>query len=34
LTYNKLIDIRDKLASGEMGLELAKAQYWNDIKEG
>jgi hypothetical protein len=26
LTYNELIDLRDKLANGEIGLELAKAQ--------
>jgi len=32
LTYNELIDLRDKLANGEIGLELAKAQYWNDFK--
>jgi hypothetical protein len=34
LTYNELIEIRDRLANGEIGLELAKAQYWNDFKEG
>ena len=34
LTYNELIELRDKLANGEIGLELAKAQYWNDFKEG
>lgn len=34
LTYNELIDLRDKLASGGIGLELAKTQYWNDSKEG
>ena len=34
LTYNQLIELRDKLANGEIGLELAKAQYWNDFKEG
>ena len=34
LTYHKLIEIRDKLANGEIQLELAKAQYWNDFKEG
>jgi len=34
LTYNELIALRDKLANGEIRLELAKAQYWNDFKEG
>jgi hypothetical protein len=34
LTYNELIELRDKFANGEIGLELAKAQYWNDFKEG
>lgn len=34
LTYNELIDLRDKLASGGIGIELARAQYWNDSKEG
>jgi hypothetical protein len=34
LTYSELIDLRDKLANGEIGLELAKAQYWKDFKEG
>lgn len=34
LTYNEIIELRDKLANGEIGLELAKAQYWNDFKEG
>lgn len=26
--------LRDKLASGEIGLESAQAQYWKDFKEG
>jgi hypothetical protein len=34
LTYNELIQLRDKLANGEIGLEFAKAQCWNDFKEG
>lgn len=34
LTYNELIELRDKLENGEIGLELAKAQYWSDFKEG
>ena len=34
LTYNEPIELRDKLANGEIGLELAKAQYWKDFKEG
>ena len=34
LTYNELRQLKDKLVNGEIGLELAKAQYWNDFKEG
>lgn len=34
LTYNELIELRTKLTNGEIGLELAKAQCWNDFKEG
>ncbi|ESU19481.1 hypothetical protein FEDK69T_31530 [Flavobacterium enshiense DK69] len=34
LTYNELIELRDKLANGEISLELAKAEFWNDFKEG
>jgi hypothetical protein len=34
LTYNELIVLRAKLASGEISLEIAKAQFWNDFKEG
>lgn len=34
LTYNEIIDLRDKLTNGEIRLELAKAQFWNDFKEG
>lgn len=34
LTYSELIELRDKLTSGEIELEFAKAQYWKDFKEG
>ncbi|WP_324231742.1 hypothetical protein [Lacibacter sp.] len=34
LTYNERIELRDKLANGEIGIELAQTQYWNDFKEG
>ena len=34
LTYIELIDLRDKLVTGEIGLELAKEIYWADFKEG
>lgn len=34
LKYNELIDLREKLANGEIGLDLAKAQCWIDFKEG
>lgn len=34
LTYNELIELREKLANGEIALELAKELYWNDYKEG
>lgn len=34
LTCSQLIDLREKLVSGRIGLELAKAEYWNDNKEG
>jgi hypothetical protein len=34
LTYNELVELREKLANGEIGLEFAKAQYWSDFKEG
>lgn len=34
LTYNEVIELRDKLASSEIGLEFAQAQYWKDFKEG
>lgn len=32
LTYNELIELRDKLVHGEIQLELAKAQYWDGSK--
>lgn len=34
LTYSEVILLRDKLASGEIGLESAQAQYRKDFKEG
>jgi hypothetical protein len=34
LTYKERIELRDKLVNGEIGIELAKAQYWDDFKEG
>jgi hypothetical protein len=34
LTYNEVILLRDKLASGEINLESAQAQYWKDFKDG
>jgi ribosomal protein L37AE/L43A len=34
LTYNELIELRDKLVNNEIGLELAKTQFWNDFIEG
>lgn len=34
LTYKEYIELRDRLANGEVGLEYAKAQCWRDIKEG
>jgi len=34
LTYSEVIVLRDKLASGEIGLEFAQAQYWKNFKEG
>jgi hypothetical protein len=33
-TYNEVIELRHKLVNGEIELELAKAQYWKDVKEG
>lgn len=34
LTYNELIELRDKLINNEIGIELAKEQCWKDFKEG
>lgn len=34
LTYKEHIDLRDKLVNGEIQLEVAKAQFWGEIKEG
>lgn len=34
LTYNERIELRDKLANGEIEIELALAVYWKDFKEG
>lgn len=34
LTYSEIIVLRDKLQNGEIELEFAKAQLWNDLKEG
>lgn len=34
LTYNERIELRDKLASGEIGIKFAQEQYWKDFKEG
>lgn len=34
LTYNERIELRDKLKNGEIEIEPALEQYWNDFKEG
>ena len=34
LTYNELIELRNKLIDNEIGIELAKEQCWKDFKEG
>lgn len=34
LTYNELLQLRDKLTNGEISLELAKELFWKDYKEG
>lgn len=34
LTYNELTELRDKLLSGEIGLERAKEILWGNFKEG
>src|SRR5690606_35923358 len=33
LTYKELIELRDKLASGEIVLEIAQVHYWNNFNE-
>jgi hypothetical protein len=34
LTYNEIIELRDKLANGEIDVKSAQAEYWKDFKEG
>lgn len=34
LTYNERIELRDKLASGEIEIAFAQERYWKDFKEG
>ena len=34
LTLDELIKLREKLINNEIGIELAKEQYWKDLKEG
>jgi ribosomal protein L37AE/L43A len=34
LTYNELLELREKLTNGEINLEFAKGQFWSDFKEG
>jgi ribosomal protein L37AE/L43A len=34
LTLNECIELRDKLASGEIGIKFAQEQYWKDFEEG
>ncbi|WP_296143043.1 hypothetical protein [uncultured Flavobacterium sp.] len=34
LTYNEIKDLRNKITNGEILLELAKAQFWSNLKEG
>lgn len=34
LTYKERTELRDKLTSGEIGIEFAQEQYWKDFKEG
>jgi hypothetical protein len=34
LTFNELVELRDKLVKGEIQLELATAQFWDNFKEG
>ena len=34
LTYNECIELRERLANGEISVKLAKELYWKDYKEG
>lgn len=34
LTYNELIELKEKLTNGEIHIEIAKTQFWGDFKEG
>lgn len=34
MPYNELVELRGRLANGEISLELAKELYWKDYKEG
>ena len=34
LTYNELIELKEKLVNEEISIELAKELYWNDYQEG
>ena len=34
LTYDELIELRDKVLNNEIGVELAKEQCWKELKEG
>ena len=34
LTYNEIIQLKDKLENNEITLEIAKSQYWIDFKGG
>jgi len=34
LTYNELIELRDKLETSKISVEIAKAEFWKDYKEG
>lgn len=34
MTYDEVIVLRDKLASGEIDLAFAKSEYWKNFKEG
>jgi hypothetical protein len=34
LTYNERIQLRDRLEKGDIGIEAAMAEYWNEFEEG